>query len=233
MILYYIEHSSYLVEGSKAFILFDYFGQGTPQKVLSKAPEKPLYILTTHSHYDHYSPVVFKAFEGREVHYLFHSELRDKVPSKQLSKVHFIETGASYDDSYLTVKAFGSTDIGGSFYCKVDGATLFHAGDLNNWHWNEEAEEPYIRQYEAAWQAELSRLTTEIKELDLLMFPTDLRLGKDYLKGLRELLNHISIHYLAPMHINGQLDPEELQALAQKEHFTLLLPQPLSPRTIQ
>lgn len=232
MTLYFIQHSCYLVEGSNAFYLFDYFGEGDPHTILSKAPEKPLYILTTHSHHDHYSPAIFKEFGGRDLHYIFHSELRDKVPSDQLCKVHFLETGESYKDNHLWVKAFGSTDVGGSFYCKVEGLSLFHAGDLNNWHWNEEADDRYIRQYEAAWQAELTRLTAEVTQLDLLMFPTDLRLGKDYLKGLRELLDLISIRHLAPMHLNGQLNPSELEALARQHHFNLLLPQPLTARQL-
>ena len=53
MTLYFIQHSCYLVEGSNSFYLFDSFGEGDPHTVLSKAPEKPLYILTTHSHHDH------------------------------------------------------------------------------------------------------------------------------------------------------------------------------------
>ena len=66
MTLYFIQHSCYLVEGSNAFYLFDYFGEGDPHTILSKAPEKPLYILTTHSHHDHYSSAVFKKFGGQD-----------------------------------------------------------------------------------------------------------------------------------------------------------------------
>lgn len=224
--LHFIIHSCYLWEGEEAFLLFDYYGEGDPHRLLAHTPSKPLYILCTHSHHDHYTPHLFGMFGDREVTYIFHSEVRDKVPTDKLPEVHFIDTGEVYRDHYLTVKAFGSTDEGGSFYCEVEGLKLFHAGDLNNWHWNEDASDCYIRLYEEAWQHELSRLTKEVSHLDLLMFPTDLRLGKDYLKGLCQLLEEVEIDYLAPMHLNGKLDPARLQQLASLHHFTLLLPDP-------
>ena len=38
----------------------------------------------------------------------------------------------------VKIKAFGSTDIGISFLVSVDGVDIFHAGDLNWWHWWDE-----------------------------------------------------------------------------------------------
>lgn len=54
------------------------------------------------------------------------------------------------------------------------------------------------------WQHEPSRLTAGVALLDLLMFPTDLRLGKDYPQRLCQLLEEVEIDYLAPMHLNGK-----------------------------
>ncbi|MDO5017552.1 MAG: MBL fold metallo-hydrolase [Porphyromonas sp.] len=233
--LYFIAHSCYLWESPDAYLLFDYYGAGDPWQWLSHLDEKPLYILTTHSHHDHYSPVIFEAVEryGGAVKYICHAELlntlQDQIGAYEL---HILETGQSYADGLLQVKAFGSTDLGGSFYCEVGGAKLFHAGDLNNWHWNEEANDYYIRQYEADWHRELERLTAEVQEVDLLMFPTDLRLGKDYLKGLRELLQKMKVNYLAPMHLNGRLDPTQLEAFAGERQFRLLLPDASHPYDI-
>ncbi|MEI3154718.1 MAG: hypothetical protein V8S95_06185 [Odoribacter sp.] len=39
----------------------------------------------------------------------------------------------------MRIKAFGSTDIGISFLIDIDNIRIFHAGDLNNWHWEEES----------------------------------------------------------------------------------------------
>lgn len=223
--LYFIHHSSYLWVGTDAMILWDYYGKGEVASLLAQYSEKRLYIMATHSHGDHYSPVLFSpqfAQHRGGVQYIFHRELEEVVAREE---VVFLETEEEWTDGVVRVKALGSTDCGGSFYVEVHGLQLFHAGDLNNWHWNEEADEEYVELYEAQWQRELRRLTTSIEALDLLMFPTDLRLGRDYLKGLRELLAVVTVKYLAPMHLNGTLAPEELEALCRAHGITLLLPQ--------
>lgn len=230
--LYFIHHSCYLWEGEEMFLLFDYAGAGDPHSLIAHAPNKPLYLLNTHSHHDHYTPQIFKEFTEHPAggHYLFHQELKSVVCEKE--EITFLATGASYTTHNLYVKAYGSTDIGGSFYCEAEGQRIFHSGDLNNWHWNEEADQYHIDLYEAAWHRVLKRLTSDIQELDLLMFPTDLRLGKDYLKGLEELLAQVRVKYLAPMHINGKLQSSALQALAKAHHIELLIPTPNVARPI-
>lgn len=231
--LIFIHHSSYLWVGDESMILWDYYGVGSVLPLIQEHPHKRLYIMVTHSHHDHFSDIVLtKEYQGHlgGVTYIFHEELRDSVEEEG---VHFVRTGGEWSDDRIKVKAYGSTDLGGSFYIEAEGLKLFHAGDLNNWHWNEEALEEYIQVYEEAWSRELSRLTHDIQALDLLMFATDLRLGHDYLKGLREVLSQVEIRWLAPMHLNGTLDPAELQALATEHDFTLLLPRAGEKRNLR
>lgn len=214
-------------------ILWDYYGEGDVASLLAEHPKHKLYIMATHSHGDHYSPCIFDAhFTSHTggVEYIFHEELRESV---RREGVIFLATEGEWSDEEVKIKAFGSTDCGGSFYVEVEGYRIFHAGDLNNWHWNEEAAEVYIQLYEADWQRELRRVSESIHALDLLMFPTDLRLGRDYLKGLRELLAVVEVKYLAPMHLNGKLDPAELQGLCDQHQANLLLPEPLKRRALR
>lgn len=56
--LHFIIHSCYLWEGEETFLCFDY-GEGDPHRLLAHTPSKPLYILCTHSHHDHYTPHLF------------------------------------------------------------------------------------------------------------------------------------------------------------------------------
>lgn len=232
-LLNFIHHSCYLVALPKALLLFDYFEeqgeeeQATGQHLLSllqRGEQRPLYIFCSHSHADHYAPIVhslFRQYAGG-VRYIFHEEVRASVPEQYRPEVLFLSTGTFAELEGLKIKAYGSTDIGGSFYIDVEGYRLFHAGDLNNWHWNEEASPEYIAQYEADWRRELARLVADRVELDLLMFPTDLRLGKDYLKGLRELLQVIPVGLLAPMHLNGVMHSwAELEELCKVYHVSL------------
>lgn len=231
--LYFIHHSSYLWIGARAIILWDYYGEGEVAPLLDKHSEKRLYIVASHSHGDHFAPIVFDApfaTHAGGVQYIFHEELSEVIVRDEAL---YLDTGETWADDLVEVKAFGSTDCGGSFYIEVEGLKLFHAGDLNNWHWNEEADEEYIEQYETHWQKELNRFASLVEKLDLLMFPTDLRLGHDYLKGLGELLIVIEVKYLAPMHLNGVLDPKELIELCDKHGITLLLPQPTTARELK
>lgn len=207
--LYFIHHSTYLFRGDECWMLFDYYTESAKiTEYLKQDPDIPLYIFSTHSHGDHYNPNVFSQFREHPggVHFIFHEELRDKVPTSYADKVLFLNTGEASSTEHFTVKAYGSTDLGGSFLITLkDHYTLFHAGDLNNWHWNQEASPEYIRQYEEQWAQELSRIVADAPLVDLLMFPTDLRLGPDYLKGLKQFIAKIPTKALAPMHLNGTL----------------------------
>ena len=51
----------------------------------------------------------------------------------------WLKKGDCYADDVLRVHAFGSTDVGISFLVEAEGKKIFHAGDLNNWHWMDEA----------------------------------------------------------------------------------------------
>lgn len=216
--LYFIHHSTYLFRTESCWMLFDYYTQS--EKILehlADAPTLPLYVFCSHSHGDHYSSDVFTVLDGHigSVHYIFHDEVRAKVSTQYVGEVHFLQTGDEYSTSLFSVKAYGSTDSGGSFFITLeDGFTLFYAGDLNFWHWNQEADEAYINLYRQQWETELSRITADRPSVDLLMFPTDLRLGPDYLMGLRQFIQAVPTIMLAPMHLNGTLsDVSELTHL--------------------
>ena len=54
--LRFIFHSSYLLELPDAYILFDYYQGDLPELDGTKR----LYVMASHAHYDHFSPVVFQ-----------------------------------------------------------------------------------------------------------------------------------------------------------------------------
>ena len=80
---------------------------------------------------------------------------------------------------------------------------IFHAGDLNNWHWNEECPLEESQEYENNYLKELELLAKDLTHLDLVFFPIDPRLGKDYMKGAEQFINRISTDILAPMHFDN------------------------------
>ncbi len=52
----FIFHSSFLIECDRCYLLFDYYLGDLP----SLDPEKPLYVMASHQHYDHFSPGIFQ-----------------------------------------------------------------------------------------------------------------------------------------------------------------------------
>ena len=84
-----------------------------------------------------------------------------------------------------------------AFLVTVGGRTLFHAGDLNWWHW--EGEDPgWNRNMEVNFKAYTQPL--QDRHLDLAMLPLDPRLGKDGFRGPRYFLDLARIRCMIPMH---------------------------------
>ena len=63
----YIGHSGFLVETGSCYYLFDYF-QG-PLPPLNR--DKPVIVLSSHSHHDHYNPAVFSLLARQGVRKIY------------------------------------------------------------------------------------------------------------------------------------------------------------------
>ena len=206
----YLYHSGIVFELDESILIIDYFKPENKSAVLVPEIErildtpKKIYVLSSHVHADHFDPVVLKWQQKHpEILYLLSSDIQSRVEGKMRNKVFFLKSGETFSDDRICVKAFGSTDEGVSFYIQSEGWTLFHAGDLNNWHWNEESTEEEIRQSEDAYLHELDRISAEIKKLDVLCFPIDPRLGKDYMKGAVQFISRIDVNYFVPIHFSS------------------------------
>lgn len=76
------------------------------------------------------------------------------------------------------MKAYQSTDLGVAFLVEAYGLRIFHAGDLNLWHWRQEST---IREIEAAEKDFYDALEPLKNErIDVAMFPVDPRQGLMY-----------------------------------------------------
>jgi len=73
--------------------------------------------------------------------------------------------------------------VGGSFLVRHGDRLIFHAGDLNNWHWNEEVSNEEALAFENAYLCELELLSETTNRLYLVMFPVDPRLGEGVHEG--------------------------------------------------
>ncbi|WP_165023498.1 MULTISPECIES: MBL fold metallo-hydrolase [unclassified Dysgonomonas] len=208
MKLTYIYHSGYAIEGDGFTIIIDYYkdsadnaSEGIGHKQLLQKEGK-LYILCTHSHHDHFVPEILEWRKQRnDIIYIFSKEILDNLKIKD-EGIIYLDKLEIYKDDTLEIKAFGSTDIGGSFLIRTKDKTIFHAGDLNNWHWNEESTPQEIEEAETYYSSELNLLTNEVTDINLAMFPVDPRLGKDYMKGAEQFVSIIKTDIFAPMHFD-------------------------------
>ncbi|MDD6210118.1 MAG: MBL fold metallo-hydrolase [Bacteroidales bacterium] len=209
MKLIYIYHSCFVIEGESFTIIIDYYKDtgkngeaGWLHQYLLKRPGN-LYVLVSHAHFDHFNPEIFTWNHNRhDIRYILSGDMaRDrKIPGQ--NDIVFLDKLETYKDDLLSIEAFGSTDIGISFLICVEGKKIFHAGDLNNWHWNEESTQEEVRQAENDYLKELDTLAKVADSLDLVMFPVDPRLGKDYMRGAEQFIHRIRTALFVPMHFD-------------------------------
>lgn len=206
--IYFIYHSGFAVKTYNHFIIFDYFKKPaemneSTRKLLSMENFKKMqnvFVFSSHSHEDHFNPEILE-FEkyNSEIEYVLSSDIN--VENK--NNYNIIREGEELHLRDLFIKAYGSTDLGISFLVKVDGLTIFHAGDLNWWHWKEDsAEERSLA--EASFKAEIEKLKIE-NSIDIAFFPVDPRLEEYYYIGGKYFAENIKPKMLIPMHFADNL----------------------------
>lgn len=208
MKLIYVYHSGFIIEGKEFSILTDYY-QDTPEQYVHKhflTHPGRLYVLSSHGHADHFNPEVLSWKKDRpDIRYILSEDIRDSLQACFHDAV-FLKKGEEWSDDILKIKAFGSTDIGISFLMDIDNKRIFHAGDLNNWHWEEESTPEEAAEAEANYRKELETLAQYTDYADLVLFPIDPRLGKDYTRGARQFIDRIRTRQFAPMHFWKKYD---------------------------
>lgn len=207
MKLIYLYHSGFALLGDDFTLIFDYWkdsesdGDGILHRELLKRPGR-MYVFASHAHADHFNPEVLSwRLQRPDIVYLLSQDIQALHEAEQ-AKAVWLKQGDSYSDERLSVHAFGSTDVGISFLVEVDGRKIFHAGDLNNWHWMEESDEAEWKGYERHFLHELAILAAEVPCLDVAMFPVDPRLGKEYMRGPRQFVEQIKTTIFVPMHFD-------------------------------
>ncbi len=208
----YIYHSAYAIENNDALVVVDFFEDAASNaypdgfEAYLKKTKKPVYILSTHSHPDHFNQkILFWRNDLEKVKYIFCREIFQKQVAKNVQAT-YLNLFEEYVDETIKIQAFGSTDIGGSFYIELGGKKIFHAGDLNNWHWQAESTKQEIERAQRQYDRQLERLFKRHPVLDVAMFPIDSRMGKNYFLGAKEFVEKIKVATLLPMHFWDKYD---------------------------
>lgn len=192
----YITHSSFFIETDRTCLLFDYY-TGTIPKV---PVGKKLYVFASHRHGDHYSKKIFDLKnEYKDVHYLLSSDI-EKIEDDSIS---YLKDNIVYFDSNIEVSTYLSNDEGIAFMVQVDGYTLYHAGDLNNWNWAGEDKE-WLDWQKNLYHTELEKMKDF--DIDVAFIPLEPRLEDNYHEGVTDFLKVCHTRYIVPMHCWNKYD---------------------------
>ena len=190
----YIHHSCFLAETESACLLFDYF-----EGELPPIPEnKPLYILASHNHHDHFSETVFSLNHPKITYLLSWDIPAERVPEGKA--VYFLQPQETWTDGLLSLETYRSTDEGVAFWCCLDGKQLYHAGDLNHWYWEGE-DEDWNRDMTDSYRAEIAKMAG--KKADAAFLPVDPRLEQWFYLGADDYMQQADANVLFPMHFWG------------------------------
>ena len=211
----YLGGSGFLVALGDIGLLFDASEHGADPRILpgreDLAAFRKLYVFVSHRHEDHFSETIYDLC-GESAVYIVGFDLPQPYRGVRMSP------GDEQGFGPVNVRAFGSTDEGVSFLVTCAGVSLFHAGDLNLWHWRDESS---IMEIEAAERAFYDCVAPIPKgEIDVAFFPVDPRQGSMYDAGAGYFVMTVKPRILIPMHFQGRSDVAVRFALMNETNHT-------------
>ena len=216
-------HSGYAVETAEHFLIFDYYqplpgkNGGIAEGIITGdylKTKKNILVFVSHDHADHFDPVILDwAKDNPTITYILSSDI---VANTDQLHCHVLSAYEEISANHVIIKTFGSTDQGISFLLQVDGLTIFHAGDLNWWHWTGEslAEQGSA---ETAFKAEMAKLGEQQIDIDIAFFPIDRRMEEFYSLGAEYFAEKFKPKLLVPMHFGKDFDVTQVFAKKAKK----------------
>lgn len=184
----YISHSGFLVELASCALLFDY------EKGEIPPIDKPLYVFVSHAHHDHYNAYAVEKLRNLGAVII----LSDDIVRDKQKRMLFVHPNTSYQLDHLHIECLTSTDEGVAFLVQVDQTTIYHAGDLHWWHW-EESTPQENEKMKQAYVKELHKLKG--KHIDIAFVPVDPRLEHAFYYGIDAFAKEVDVSILFPMHV--------------------------------
>ncbi len=202
----YYHHSGFSAALDETLLIFDYWTGEHGELPFTKriTPEKlkdfkEIVVFVSHEHPDHMDPEVFEWRKDLPVTYIVSYDMPVGTRGKRMAP------GDSYTVSEnVKVRAFESTDLGVSFLVDLKGIRLFHAGDLNFWHWREESTLKEIEEADQDFQQAIEPLKNE--PIDVAFFPVDPRQGRLFDAGANTFILSVKPRLMLPMHFWGRAE---------------------------
>ena len=202
----YYHHSGFSVAMDDVLLVFDYWtgehGELPEDKRITVdflKQFRQVYVFISHEHPDHLDPVVFTWRNEAPVTYIVSADMPVGTRGKRMAPGDSLTLSPE-----VSVKAFDSTDLGVSFLVDIQGVHVFHAGDLNFWHWREESTVKEIEEADDAFRQAVEPIARE--KIDLAFFPVDARQGLMYDAGANYFIMCVKPRLLIPMHFWGRAE---------------------------
>jgi L-ascorbate metabolism protein UlaG (beta-lactamase superfamily) len=198
----YLLNSGFMVRDGKTLLVFDDYED--PAGAVDAAYDKEeefdnLYIFVTHAHFDHFGTRI-RAYAQKVNRYIFSSDLKHtkRVKIFPTNKITYLKRYSEWTDGVIKVRSYDSTDVGVSFLVEFpSGKRIFHAGDFNWWHWEDDTLEN-LTLAEKSFKRQVRRMNG--METDVALFPIDERLGRTKEWGALDFLARTKTKGFVAMH---------------------------------
>ena len=202
----FFHHSGFTVAVGETLMVFDYWrgeGDALPRAAWLTDEDFKKYrqvlVFVSHDHEDHFDEVIYTwDFEHLPITYIVADDLPIGKRGKRMKPGDRMTVGEA------EIRAFDSTDKGVSFYVTIGDMHVFHAGDLNLWHWREESSLREIAQAEKAYYEAVAPI--ERLPIDIAMFPVDPRMGGMFDAGANHFIMAVKPRLFIPMHWQGRAE---------------------------
>jgi len=200
--IWYLYHSGFAVQTAEHFLIFDYWkqnpkGKGLESGVIDPAAlsEHDVIVFVSHNHGDHFNRNVLSW--GQIIPKL-RLVLSDDIPS--VPGALMVGQGVELPQNDFSLETLTSNDEGVAFVVDIDGLCIFHAGDLNWWHWEGEPDD-YNEGMAASYKSQIALLSG--RRIDLAFVPVDPRLEQQYAWGINHLMQIADVRHVVPMHFGN------------------------------
>jgi len=195
----YLGHSGWAVVTRECILIFDYWeaGKNPASRSISKGfinaeelSDQKVFVFVSHDHKDHFDRVIFKwLYKIKDIKYVM------GWPYSNAEKYISFKPRETKKIDEMEITTIESTDAGVGFLIKVDGLTIFHAGDHENGS-------GYWRKY----KKEIDFLAQVTKQIDFAFLPVCRyeRDWEDSNKGSFYFIERLKPSVVFPMHAGGE-----------------------------
>jgi len=194
-----IGHSGFLAEMPGYNFIFDYFADKKNIITPEVFANKKTCVFASHNHFDHYNKKIFDWNSFGNIMYI----LDISCESPEIENIIKVSENEDLNifNGEINIKTYGSTDEGVSFLVNINGFVIFHAGDLNDWYWEEESTPEELIADESNYLRIIKKIAGQ--KIDVAFIPEDPRLKNNSGRGIKYFKEIVNPDKIIPMHFPG------------------------------